>query len=82
MRVFVKDVRVVFYRPRVGVLKPALVIRCQDEYGHSEVVIVDAEKSSKASVEEIVRLRYASFYGIKHTAIDVEWLVELPIVRT
>jgi Spy/CpxP family protein refolding chaperone len=49
-----------------------------DEYMHSEVFIVDADKADKSKMEELIKQKYAARYKISTKDVEVKWTVELP----
>jgi hypothetical protein len=47
---------------------------------HSEVFIVDVDKTDKAKLEELIKKKYAARYKISDKDVEVRWTVELPRV--
>jgi Spy/CpxP family protein refolding chaperone len=65
-------------KPRPGQILYQYIILATDEYMHSEVFILDADKADKAKIEELIKKKYAARYKIGEKFIEVKWLIELP----
>ena len=81
VKVRVEDVRVITVKPRIDKTVYQYVILTTDEYGHSEVFFIDADKYSKEKFVELVKSKYASHYRVSPGAFEVEFLVEPPRVE-
>jgi hypothetical protein len=82
VKVRVEDVQLTYVKPKITQVVYQYIILATDEYGHSEVFIVDADKVTKEKIEELIRKKYASRYRISEKDVEVSWLVELPRVST
>jgi hypothetical protein len=82
VKVRVEDVQLTYVKPKITQVVYQYIILATDEYGHSEVFIVDADKVTKEKIEELIRKKYASRYRISEKDIEVSWLVELPKLST
>ena len=80
MLVRVEDVELTYVKPKINVTQYQYIILTTDEYLHSEVFIVDAEKADKSKIEELIRKKYAARYRISEKDVEVKWLLELPRV--
>lgn len=74
----VEDVQITYMKPRPGQILYQYIILATDEYMHSEVFIVDADKADKAKIMELIRKKYAARYKIAEKDVEVKWLIELP----
>ncbi len=54
------------------------IVLTTDEFTHSEVFFVDADKFDKKAVEDMIKQKYAARYLIKPADVEVHWLVEPP----
>lgn len=78
MQVRVEDVRLTYVKPKINVVQYQYVVLTTDEYMHSEVFIVDVDKTDKAKLEELIKKKYAMRYKISDKDVEVKWTVELP----
>lgn len=78
MQVRVEDVRLTYIKPKINVIQYQYVVLTTDEYMHSEVFIVDVDKTDKAKLEELIKKKYAARYKIADKDVEVKWTVELP----
>jgi hypothetical protein len=69
-------------KPKITQVIYQYIILATDEYGHSEVFIVDVDKVTKEKIEELIKKKYATRYRISEKDVEVSWLVELPRVST
>jgi len=81
LKVRVEDVELTYVKPKITQIIYQYIILATDEYGHSEVFILDADKVDKKKIEELIREKYAARYRISTKDIEVSWLVELPVVK-
>lgn len=82
MLVRVEDVQLTYVKPKITETVYQYIILTTDEYMHSEVFIVDADKADKAKIEELIKKKYAARYKISEKDIEVKWTVELPGLAT
>ena len=80
MLVKVEDVTLTFVKPKITQIQYQYVVLATDEFGHSEVFIVDVDKVNKDKIAELIRKKFAMRYRISEKEIEVKWLVELPAV--
>ena len=78
MQVRVEDVRLTYVKPKINVVQYQYVVLTTDEYMHSEVFIVDVDKTDKVKLEELIKKKYAMRYKISDKDVEVKWTVELP----
>jgi len=78
VQVRVEDVRLTYVKPKINVVQYQYVVLTTDEYMHSEVFIVDVDKTDKAKLEELIKKKYAMRYKISDKDVEVKWTVELP----
>jgi len=78
----VEDVQLTYVKPKITETVYQYIILTTDEYMHSEVFIVDADKADKAKIEELIKKKYAARYKISEKDIEVKWTVELPGLAT
>jgi len=78
VQVRVEDVRLTYIKPKINVIQYQYVVLTTDEYMHSEVFIVDVDKTDKAKLEELIKKKYAARYKIADKDVEVKWTVELP----
>ena len=78
MLVKVEDVVLTYVKPKINVIQYQYVVVTSDEFMHSEVFIVDVDKSDKTKIEELIKKKYASRYKIAEKDVEVKWIVELP----
>jgi hypothetical protein len=64
VKVRVEDVQLTYVKPKITQVVYQYIVLATDEYGHSEVFIVDADKATKEKIEELIRKKYASRYRI------------------
>jgi hypothetical protein len=76
----IEDVTLTFVKPKITQIQYQYVVLSTDEFGHSEVVIVDVDKVNKDKIAELIRKKFASRYRMSEKEIEVKWLVELPAV--
>ncbi len=81
MKVRVEDVELTYVKPKITQIIYQYIVLATDEYGHSEVFILDADKVDKKKIEELIREKYAARYRISTKDIEISWLVELPAVK-
>jgi hypothetical protein len=80
VQVRVEDVRLTYVKPKINVIQYQYIVLTTDEYMHSEVFIVDVDKTDKAKLEELIKKKYAARYKISDKDVEVRWTVELPRV--
>ena len=80
MLVKVEDVTLTYVKPKITQIQYQYVVLATDEFGHSEVFIVDVDKVNKDKIAELIRKKFATRYRIDEKSIEVKWLVELPAV--
>jgi predicted transcriptional regulator len=78
LKVRVEDVALTYVKPKITQIVWQYIIVTSDEFMHSEVFIVDAEKVTKEAVEQMIKKKYAARYRIPEGDIEVVWTVELP----
>jgi len=76
----VEDVTLTYVKPKITQIQYQYVVLATDEFGHSEVFIVDVDKVNKDKIAELIRKKFAARYRIDEKSIEVKWLVELPAV--
>jgi hypothetical protein len=76
----IEDVILTFVKPKITQIQYQYVILSTDEFGHSEVIIVDVDKVNKDKIVELIRKKFAARYRIDEKSIEVKWLVELPAI--
>jgi hypothetical protein len=80
VQVRVEDVRLTYVKPKINVIQYQYIVLTTDEYMHSEVFIVDVDKTDKSKLEELIKKKYAARYKISDKDVEVRWTVELPRV--
>ena len=80
MLVRVEDVQLTYIKPKITQVQYQYIVVTTDEYMHSEVFIVDVDKTDKAKLEELIKKKYATRYRISEKDVEVKWTVELPRV--
>lgn len=78
MLVKVEDVVLTYVKPKITQIQYQYIVLTTDEYLHSEVFIVDVDKTDKSKLEELIKKKYATRYRIPEKDVEVKWLVELP----
>jgi hypothetical protein len=78
LAVRVEDVQLTYVKPKITQTVYQYIVLTTDEYMHSEVFIVDADKADKSKIEELIKQKYAARYKISPKDIEVKWTVELP----
>jgi hypothetical protein len=76
----VEDVQLTYIKPKITQVQYQYIVVTTDEYMHSEVFIVDVDKTDKAKLEELIKKKYATRYRISEKDVEVKWIVELPRV--
>jgi len=76
----VEDVQLTYIKPKISQVQYQYIVVTTDEYMHSEVFIVDVNKTDKAKLEELIKKKYAARYRISEKDVEVKWAVELPRV--
>jgi len=76
----VEDVQLTYIKPKITQIQYQYIVLTTDEYMHSEVFIVDVDKTDKAKLEELIKKKYAARYRISEKDVEVKWTVELPRV--
>jgi hypothetical protein len=76
----VEDVTLTYVKPKITQIQYQYVVLSTDEFGHSEVVIVDVDKVNKDQIAELIRKKFAARYKISEKEVEVKWLVELPSI--
>jgi hypothetical protein len=74
----VEDVVLTYVKPKITQIQYQYIVLTTDEYLHSEVFIVDVDKTDKSKLEELIKKKYATRYRIPEKDVEVKWLVELP----
>jgi len=82
LKVRVEDINLTYVKPKITQVLYQYLILATDEYMHSEVFIVDADKFDKQKVEELIKQKYASRYRIPVAEVEVSWVVEPPRIQT
>jgi hypothetical protein len=83
LKVRVEDVALTYVKPKITQVMWQYIIVTSDEFMHSEVFIVDAEKVTKEVIEQLIKKKYAARYRISEADVEVVWTLELPkITRT
>lgn len=82
LKVRVEDVAVITVKPRISQTIYQYVIVARDDFGHSRVYFIDADKYNKEKFVEAVRMDFAGRYGIPVQSVEVEFLVEPPRVSS
>jgi hypothetical protein len=80
VQVRVEDVRLTYVKPKINIIQYQYIVLTTDEYMHSEVFIVDVDKTDKSKLEELIKKKYAARYKIADKDVEVRWTVELPRV--
>lgn len=80
MKVRVEDVALTYVKPKITQIMWQYIVVTTDEFMHSEVFIVDAEKVTKEVIEQMIKKKYAARYRIAEADIEVVWTLELPKV--
>jgi hypothetical protein len=74
----VEDIVLTYVKPKITQIQYQYIVLTTDEYLHSEVFIVDVDKTDKPKLEELIKKKYATRYRIPEKDVEVKWLVELP----
>ncbi len=82
MKVRIEDIQLTYVKPKITQTIYQYIVLATDEYGHSEVFILDVDKVDKQKIEELIKKTYAARYRISEKDVEVSWLVELPVVKT
>jgi len=78
MLVKIEDIQITYIKPKINQIVYQYIILSTDEFMHSEIFIVDADKANKQKIDELIRKRYAARYRISENSVEVKWIVELP----
>ena len=78
MQVKVEDVQVTTMRPKPNQTVYQYILLTTDEYMHSEVFFIDADKADKKKIEELIKKKFAARYKIADKDVEVKWGIELP----
>jgi len=78
MLVKIEDIQITYIKPKINQIVYQYIILSTDEFMHSEIFIVDADKANKQKIDELIRKRYAARYRIPENSVEVKWIVELP----
>jgi len=82
LKVRIEDIQLTYVKPKITQTIYQYIVLATDEYGHSEVFILDVDKVDKQKIEELIKKTYAARYRISEKDVEVSWLVELPVVKT
>ena len=82
MKVRIEDIQLTYVKPKITQTIYQYIVLATDEYGHSEVFILDVDKVDKQKIEELIKKTYAARYRISEKDVEVAWIVELPAVKT
>ncbi len=82
LKVRVEDINLTYVKPKITKVVYQYIILTSDDFMHSEVFFVDADKFDKKKVEELIKQKYAARYRIPVAEVEVSWLVEPPKLQS